>query len=808
MTRGGLIARWGAVAILVAVHGSARAAGPALAQVQADADKLGNRLKDLEARLALVEAQYTRKASIQGLTTADEKLAEGQIFFALAESSHDARNYERSAILLFDLVEQKEMERRPGYDDSLYALAESLFQLKMRFGARTYFRKLADRDTPRYRERAIVRLIELAGLLDNYDGLDEYYARYDSIARGNINPTVRYARGKLLLRRGRFPDAEGELSKIPAGNEWAVRATYLRAVGMLKQGQVEDAVGRFTECVRLSPVAPEDRQVIELGHMARGRLLYELGQLAESADAYQDIQTDSVHFPEMLYEVAWTFVKRGQGFKDNPQRADLEFQKALQALELLLISNTNKKLESEVRILRGNLLMRLSSNAEEKLKEEKYRQAEEVFDEVVRDYSPTLVALEAQMAQTGNAEAILQELMRRDAKTVNVDSVLPPLVQKWAQGDETVADAISVYSDIEGTKIQVAETRELADKLLKFVDAPNRMDLFPALQEGRARALSLENSLVEVAGFLLDLEGKALGPVSELPTAQEYRAARDARRALHLKLLSLPKTEQDMTARRERMIKRITEVERALFQYQLTIDRVQAQVVAIDAQVREKRVAGTLQAAEEEYWKNELTQMSGALEQLHGLERELRVALREEKDNLGVGGGVGSQEGLIRTQYREAMAREATAVTALLPATAPDAQVLIPSVETRRQDAERMLTRMDRFNRDLKASVDGEASEMRGIIMLERQRTDEYEREVGAYEGEASEMAAVLTHNALKGVRDQFYDVVLRADVGLIDLAWQEKQDRTDSVSTLVRRQKTELKHLDDEFADVLSDIE
>ena len=46
----------------------------------------------------------------------------------------------------------------------------------------------------------------------------------------------------------------------------------------------------------------------------------------------------------------------------------------------------------------------------------KYNEAAEAFEEVVHDYSPTLKTLEEQMAATGNAEAILAELMRKDAK--------------------------------------------------------------------------------------------------------------------------------------------------------------------------------------------------------------------------------------------------------------------------------------------------------------------------------------------------------------------------------------------------------
>ena len=45
---------------------------------------------------------------------------------------------------------------------------------------------------------------------------------------------------------------------------------------------------------------------------------------------------------------------------------------------------------------------------------------------------------------------------------------------------------------------------------------------------------------------------------------------------------------------------------------------------------------------------------------------------------------------------------------------------------------------------------------------------------------------------------------MVRADVGIIDVAWALKQQRTEAISRMVREQKRELKLLDDEFKEVL----
>jgi hypothetical protein len=249
-------------------------------------------------------------------------------------------------------------------------------------------------------------------------------------------------------------------------------------------------------------------------------------------------------------------------------------------------------------------------------------------------------------------------------------------------------------------------------------------------------------------------------------------------------------------------------VEKLLFNQQLEIDSLQAQIAAIDASVREQKAAGQHTPQEEEYWRETLNQLGGTLEQLRQLEKELKETLKEEKLALTVSGGAGSQEGDIRAQFREVVAHEAELGALLMDGAEAPVKAEHASVELKRQKAEELLGRLDVFNDHLRTEVDAEANKMRGEILMVKAEVAEYSHQAGAYESEAGEMAAVLTHNALKGVRDQFYDVVLRADVGMIDLAWQLKQDKTDAVSILVRKQKADLKSLDDEFADVLRDVE
>jgi hypothetical protein len=63
-----------------------------------------------------------------------------------------------------------------------------------------------------------------------------------------------------------------------------------------------------------------------------------------------------------------------------------------------------------------------------------------------------------------------------------------------------------------------------------------------------------------------------------------------------------------------------------------------------------------------------------------------------------------------------------------------------------------------------------------------------------------------VASRTLESVSQQFRDLVLRADVGIIDVAWARKQVETEKVNDLIKEQRERTQELEEEFADVLKD--
>ena len=94
--------------------------------------------------------------------------------------------------------------------------------------------------------------------------------------------------------------------------------------------------------------------------------------------------------------------------------------------------------------------------------------------------------------------------------------------------------------------------------------------------------------------------------------------------------------------------------------------------------------------------------------------------------------------------------------------------------------------------KDLMAEVGDEKAQGRGLSQAARRLHRRVGRRRRRHHG-----------RQFKAVTTRFYNVVVRADVGIIDVAWALKDSSTRNTNRLVAERKRELKLLDDEFKEV-----
>jgi hypothetical protein len=96
--------------------------------------------------------------------------------------------------------------------------------------------------------------------------------------------------------------------------------------------------------------------------------------------------------------------------------------------------------------------------------------------------------------------------------------------------------------------------------------------------------------------------------------------------------------------------------------------------------------------------------------------------------------------------------------------------------------------------------------DIQATLQKERQLVAEYNQELAEYEAEARSLGAELLTASFKSVKDKLYDIVIRSDVGNVDVAWSQKEYNDDDLKRLGLAKSRDLKQLHDEFTFVLDE--
>ncbi len=97
-------------------------------------------------------------------------------------------------------------------------------------------------------------------------------------------------------------------------------------------------------------------------------------------------------------------------------------------------------------------------------------------------------------------------------------------------------------------------------------------------------------------------------------------------------------------------------------------------------------------------------------------------------------------------------------------------------------------------------------SQARSRLSEEREQLSAHQVGLAAFRSESEQVVGGVAYDGYREIEERFADLVLRSDVGIIDVTWALKEAKTTEVSRLVRQRKLDLQLLDDEFKEVLTE--
>jgi hypothetical protein len=717
------------------------------------------------------------------IRSADQMIADGELLFRL-------RDYPR-AILVFSQVIEKYKDNRPAYAEAVYRDGEALYASRDFLSARTKFKEVADNagsnEFRPYASKSVARLVDIAMRVDDPKdpkSADEVLARINQLPANEVDSTILYAKGKVQYFKGDYEAAKSSLNSVGADGGFQHQARYILGVIALKQsqpGKYNAAIDAFRKVTELPGDTDDHKEVVDLGWLAIGRLFYEMDQLDQAVLAYQHVDRSSKEFDTMLYEIAWVYVRQ----EDQ--------EKATRALDLLALANPDSPYSVEGELLKADILLRKAE----------FQKALETYEKVRDELDPLRKRVDDYLNSGKTASDYYDKLTGAQLEALDGPDALPPLVIQWAKEQEDGALAFAVVEDVAETKELLNQAQLMLDKLMIVAKGANKVKAFPEMKDAYQRVLALLNRISRARGMVG--EGLDDAEPSDLSSYSDLNATRDQRRRLEQIIWGMPYDDATFQKREDEANAQWRAVSQQLQQRQVEIDMLQAQINALRRYLKTQTDAGG-GAANPAQLAQYQKQLDDAEKEVAGFRTEateLRKLVEIGRVQIGMGDTKYASDEEARNAYRDLIEKECALVVAQLGGDAKNyAAKAQPALARARADESKVLEMRANLDNQLQQHVAGLQSQ----LDAEQAALNGYRDQLAKFDEEARGVVGAVAQRNLGLVRDKLTTLVMRAEVGIVDQAWNEREVRKQILRDRQEELKEQEKLLDDELKAITND--
>ena len=381
---------------------------------------------------------------------------------------------------------------------------------------------------------------------------------------------------------------------------------------------------------------------------------------------------------------------------------------------------------------------------------------------------------------------------------------LPPTAEKWVGDRREFSQAMDVVTLLGQSETWMKESAAIIDKLVALLSDQQRADFFPALQQAQQRRMVFESGVTALNKQLLMIQRElvydSLSPLHRV----ELDKILAERRGLEPAYGKLPKTASQFSGRVSRMKKRMQALLKHTFQLQWQIEELQRSAEGTKAWLQ-----GNKDEIEPELVDSFMDEIATHERGLDGL-REQHAALREfierEKAMISAGTNDGAGEQAVRLRYSATLDREQEILGRGIVGLVGQRATMMSRIEVQREVLADSKRAIKRFRKNLEEAIREKAMDLRADLLKEQGLIDNYRVALNDALTQAKSTVGEVAFGLVAEADAAFRDIVLRGDVGVIDVAWALKEGYTGAIDEALAAQREHLSEVDERWAESVAE--
>jgi len=737
------------------------------ASVKGDLDLAETQLKGLDQRIAEMRGRYVNPLQVESERNFEHRYSRAMFLYK-------SEDYINASVIFSDLIEFPDVRKRAEYYELLWYLGDCLTRAKNYLTARDLLeRVVAYGDGQKFYSSALIKLIEIAVDIGQFNDAEGYYRKLKRSGSTEGWDLIQYAYAKSLHKKGDLARSLRTFNEISENSDKYFQALYFSGVIYVQQNKLEKAYEVFESLRRMTEKKEDVVTLYELATLSSARVLFEFGKYDEALSLYRILPVESKYFDQAYYEIAWIYIK------------EEKYSEAANTLDMMLLAFPDSIYAPDSQVLKGNI----------HLLEGRYTEANSSFNNVINKYAGVVEIMDKMLEESVGKEAeVIREVLFGGSTKV------PPIAMAWLAEQQDIASALAVSNELENGKRDSEESAKIIAALKMHLDQESKANLFPPLREGRDQAVEVNHQLTALNKAFATMSVKLVGGNFSAAERKELEAVQKKRRELEKLYNEIPKTMQARYERRARQIETMQNLEHEIHNLSLQMKSVDDIVEKILG--KQDKLRGNPKMS-----KKFMAQVESEVEQVNKVAKEMADELMKLKREIGqgverskIGDNVNKADEQIRLEMERALKKERALLDKMRKGLSDKDAMMFDRIQRSKHKSDRLESEVRVFFRDLEALVAERVVDFMKQVDAEQKMLAEYTSQLSKLRQQTEEMATRIAKINMHEVRDHFYNIYLKANVGVIDISWQKRQNIREKIEGLLEARSEEKDRLNRSF--------